>query len=185
MSLCNDSAMEFFKLFIKKFFRILLKPLSLIPAIFMMYLIFNFSAQPGTESGSLSLEVSKVAVLAYNKLWMKGYDNVTLNELIIAVHPLIRKLAHVTEYMLLAGSVSLPLYVYRIRGFGLTVLASTFCMIFAILDEYHQSFVVGRCSSPRDVMIDCIGIVIGVVLVRILGFIGRKTIFSCLSLEDD
>lgn len=175
--------MEFFKLFIKKFLRYILKPLSFIPAVVMMYMIFSFSAQTGTDSGTTSLEVSKLFVLAYNKLWMKGYDNATLNELIIEFHPYVRKLAHVTEYALLAASVSLPLYVYRIRGIGLTVFASVFCMIFAILDEYHQSFVAGRVASQTDVYIDCIGILIGVILIRILGFIGRKTIFSCLSLE--
>ena len=181
--MCHDVAMEFFKLFLKKFFRYILKPLSIIPAIVMMYLIFNFSAQTGTESGSLSLEVSKAAVLAYNKLWMKGYDNATLNDLIVLAHPYVRKMAHVTEYMLLAGSVALPLYVYRIRGIGLTVFVTVFCMIFAVMDEYHQSFIAGRVSSPRDVLIDSIGIIMGVILIRIVGYIGRKTIFSCLSLD--
>ena len=179
----HDESMKGFKLFLKKFFRYILKPLSFIPAIVMMYFIFHFSAQTGNESSSLSYEVSKTAVLAYNRLCMKGYDNYTLNELIAVLHPYIRKAAHVTEYMLLAGSVSLPLYVYRIRGLGLTAVASIFCMCFAVLDEYHQSFVAGRSSSPRDVAIDCIGIFIGVTVVRILGFIGRKTVFSGLSLE--
>ena len=175
--------MEFLRLFIKKFLRYILKPLSFIPAIIMMYVIYSFSAQPGADSGSLSLEVSKISVLAYNKLWMKGYDNATLNELIVVFHPYVRKLAHVTEYALLAASVALPLYVYRIRGIGLTVFASVFCMIFAVLDEYHQSFVAGRVASQTDVYIDCIGIFIGVIMIRILGYIGRKTIFACLSLE--
>lgn len=176
--------MSFLILFLKKFLRFVLKPLSFIPAIIIMYFIFDFSAQTGTESGSLSLQVSKTVVLAYNKLWMKGYDNAMLNELIIEIHPYIRKFAHVTEYMLLAGTVSLPLYVYRIRGFGLTAFVMSFCLAFAMLDEYHQSFIVGRVSSSRDVMIDSIGILIGIILVRIFGFVGRKTIFSWLTLEE-
>ena len=104
--------MEFFLLFFKKFLRYILKPLSFLPALCMMYLIFSFSAQTGTESGSLSYQVSKLLVLAYNKILFKGYDNMTLNELIVLIHPYVRKLAHVTEYFLLAASVSLPLYVY-------------------------------------------------------------------------
>lgn len=176
--------MEFFKLFFKKFLRYILKPLSFLPAICMMYLIFSFSAQTGTESGSLSYQVSKILVLAYNKLLFKGYDNMTLNELILLIHPYVRKLAHVTEYFLLAASVSLPLYVYRLRGIALTLVAGVFCIFFACLDEYHQSFISGRVSSVRDVYIDCIGIVLGILVVRIFGYIGRKTIFSFLSLED-
>ncbi len=175
--------MEFFSLFLKKFLRYILKPLSFLPALCMMYIIFSFSAQTGTESGSLSFKVSKIIVLAYNKLLFKGYDNMTLNELIILIHPYVRKLAHVTEYFLLGASVALPLYVYRIRGIALMLLAGVFCTLFACFDEYHQSFIVGRVSSSKDVLIDCIGIILGILVVRICGYIGRKTVFSFLSLE--
>jgi VanZ family protein len=51
----------------------------------------------------------------------------------------------------------------------------------AMLDEYHQTFVYGRSGSPRDVLIDSIGILIGVIVTRILGFVGRKTIFRWLA----
>ena len=176
--------MEFFTLFTKKFLRYILKPLSFLPALFMMYFIFSFSSQNGTESGSLSYEVSKLIVLAYNKLLFKGYDNMTLNELIALIHPYVRKTAHVTEYFFLAASVAFPLYVYRLRGFALTLIAGVFCVAFACLDEYHQTFVAGRVGTIRDVYIDSIGILIGIIAVRIVGFIGRKTIFSFLSLEN-
>ena len=36
----------------------LLKPLSFLPALLMMYIIFSFSAQPGEVSGNLSYKVS-------------------------------------------------------------------------------------------------------------------------------
>ncbi len=175
--------MDFFRLFFKKFLRYILKPLSFLPALFMMYIIFSFSSQTGSESGSLSYQASKLLVLAYNKLFFKGYSNYTLNELIVLIHPYVRKLAHVTEYFLLAASIALPLYVYRIRGFLLTIIAGVFCVAFACLDEYHQSFVSGRVGSSRDVFIDSIGILAGIILVRICGYIGRKTLFSGLSLN--
>lgn len=114
---------------------------------------------------------------------MKGMDDIRLNELIVYIHPYVRKAAHVTEYMLLAMSVSLPLYVYRIRGIGLTFFAGSFCIAFAALDEYHQSFVKGRVADWHDVLIDSIGILIGVILIRIICYIGRKTIFSWLVLD--
>ena len=50
-------------------------------------------------------------------------------------------------------------------------------MACACLDDYHQSFVAGRGPSSRDVMIDSIGILAGVILVRIVCFIGRVTVF--------
>ena len=36
----------------------LLKPLSFLPALLVMYMIFSFSAQNGTESADLSFKVS-------------------------------------------------------------------------------------------------------------------------------
>ena len=57
------------------------------------------------------------------------------------------------------------------------------CVAYAALDEYHQMFVPGRSAEVRDVLIDSIGIFAGVILVRIIGYIGRKTIFAPLSLD--
>lgn len=176
--------MYYFKLFVKKTLRYLLKPLSIIPAFVMMFMIFGLSAQDSVTSSHLSHEVSKFLVLAYNRICSKGYDDVTLNLIISQIHPYVRKGAHVTEYMLLAMSVSLPLYVYRLRGFLLTLFAGAFCIGFAALDELHQSFVAGRVCDYHDVMIDSIGILIGIILIRIICFIGRKTIFSWLVLDN-
>lgn len=88
-----------------------------------------------------------------------------------------------TEYFLLAVAVSFPLYVYRLRGWRLVLAAGLFCVCFAGLDEWHQSFVPGRSPSPRDVAIDSIGIFAGIELTRLICFIGRKTIFRPLSMD--
>ena len=40
----------------------LLKPLSFLPALLVMYMIFSFSSQDGTESGQLSYKVSQKLV---------------------------------------------------------------------------------------------------------------------------
>ncbi|MDE6606152.1 MAG: VanZ family protein, partial [Lachnospiraceae bacterium] len=77
--------------------------------------------------------------------------------------------------------VALPLYVYGLRGMLLVLVAGVFCVSFAGLDEYHQSFVAGRSPSKRDVLIDSIGIAAGIVVTRVIGFVGRKTIFRPLA----
>jgi len=177
--------MRFIVLFIKKILRYLLKPLSIIPALLMMYVIFSLSAQDSVESSNLSREVCKYIVLAYNKMLFKGYDNATLNSLINQIHPYVRKCAHMTEYMVLAMTVSLPLYVYRVRGFLLAYVSGVFCISFAALDEYHQSFVAGRVSDYHDVLIDSVGIIVGIIIIMIICSIARKTIFSWLILDKE
>ena len=175
--------MNYFALFLKKTLRYLLKPLSFLPALVLMDVLYSFSAQTGEASGTLSFETSKTLILAYNRLLGKGYSNEFLNLLIVQVHPLVRKLAHVGVYFALAITVAFPLYVYRIRGLFLFFAGGVFCVLFAFLDEYHQSFVAGRGPSLRDVGIDSIGILGGLLTAQLICFIARKTLFKPLSLE--
>lgn len=175
--------MNYILLTIKKTFRYLLKPLSFVPALCMMYLIFSFSAQPAVESSQVSMDVGEKLISSANSLFRLDLDAAQIAYYTASLQYYIRKLAHITEYFLLAVSVALPLYVYRVRGFWLVIVAGLFCVSFACLDEYHQYFVDGRSASLRDVAIDSIGIFAGIFLTRIFGFIGRRTIFAPLSLQ--
>lgn len=166
---------------VKAFLRAVLKPLSFIPAIVMMYVIFSFSAQDGTTSGNLSYQVSEIIIETANEAFELGWSDSQEEYYIQRIHHPVRKLAHMTEYFLLAVSVSFPLYVYGVRGIWLPLLAGTICVGFACLDEYHQSFVAGRGPSKKDVAIDSIGVAVGVILVQILCFIGRVTVFRPLA----
>ncbi len=166
---------------IKAFLRALLKPLSFLPAIGMMCLIYYLSAQDGVTSAGLSLKVSiKVVEIA-----ALVFDHALTPEEVLhyadIIHFLIRKFAHMGLYFMLAVSVSFPLYVYGLRGIPLLLVAGGFCVAFACGDEYHQSLVAGRGPSKKDVLIDSIGVLAGVIVVRIVGFIGRKTVFRKLS----
>ncbi len=166
---------------LKTFLRAMLKPLSFLPALCMMYLIFYLSGQDGVTSSGLSLGVSTKVVEIASKVLDHPLTGEEVTEYANLIHFLIRKCAHVTLYFLLAISVSFPLYVYGLRGIPLMLVAGGFCVAFACGDEYHQSLVAGRGPSKRDVLIDSIGVLAGVILVRIVGFIGRMTIFKPLS----
>ena len=173
--------MKYIWLFFKTLLRFILKPLSFLPAIIMMYVIFNFSAQDGADSAALSHKVSVAIVEVTNMVLDKGWDDSMIAKKADEYHFYVRKLAHFTEYFLLAVSVAFPLYVYGMRGIWLVLFAGAFCVGFAFLDEYHQTFVSGRSPSTRDVFIDSCGSVLGIFVTRIVGFIGRKTIFAPLA----
>ena len=150
----------------KKILIHLLKPLSFLPAIVMMYVIYSFSAQTGEVSGALSYEVSYQIVETKNEVLNenKSYDELASSASSIEFY--VRKAAHMTEYCLLAIAISFPLYVYGVRGIWLILLAGVICVGFAGLDEYHQSFVANRGPSMRDVGIDSIGVTVGILLVQ-------------------
>lgn len=161
--------------------RNLLKPLSFLPAILLMYMIFSFSAQDGVTSSQLSYKFSYEIIEVAGELLGADFEPWEIESLANRFHGPIRKIAHMTEYFALAVSVAFPLYVYGLRGFLLMIVAGLFCVGFACVDEYHQSMVAGRSPSKRDVMIDSIGIFFGIIFTRIIGWTGRKTIFRPLA----
>jgi len=66
-----------------------------------------------------------------------------------------RKIAHVTEYAILAALVLRALKAHKVkRAFLLTLII---IIVYAISDEFHQSFVPGRVGSWEDVVIDVMG----------------------------
>lgn len=169
------------KSFTKAFLRFILKTLSFLPALIIMYCIYSFSAQNGTESSNLSNNVSFQIVYAVDKAFDLDLSNQQMIQGMRKINHYVRKMAHFTEYFLLAISVSFPLYVYGIRGFWLIFTAGFVCVGFASLDEFHQLYVSGRSGSRKDVMIDSLGSLTGIIFTHILCYIGRKTIFEPLS----
>ena len=159
----------------------LLKPLSFIPAILMMYLIFNFSAMDGEASSQLSYKVSYKLVEIGAEILDADFEIWEIENLAVRFQGPIRKIAHMAEYCALAVCISFPLYVYGLRGIWLMLVAGVLCVGFACTDEYHQAFVEGRGPSKKDVLIDSFGVFTGIIFVRILGWIGRHTIFRSIN----
>lgn len=157
--------------------RKLLKPLSFIPAILIMCMIFHFSAQEGEESAQLSYKISYEIVETGAEIIGADFEPWEIDSLAVRFNGPLRKLAHMGEYFALAIAVSFPLYVYGLHGILLMLLAGAFCVLFSCGDEYHQSFVAGRAPAVRDVFIDSIGIFFGILIVRMIGWTGRMTIF--------
>ncbi|MFZ2539767.1 MAG: VanZ family protein, partial [Oscillospiraceae bacterium] len=78
---------------------------------------------------------------------------------------LIRKAAHLSEFLLLGLFVSLTFY-YMKKRFQYNTMTILFIGLSAgVFDEFLQSFVVGRSSEVRDILIDFAGIVIGFLIV--------------------
>ena len=75
----------------------------------------------------------------------------------------LRKLAHMTAFGLLALLWWRALPGPRRRA---GAIAAAISLLYALSDEYHQSFVEGRHASALDVVIDGVGIALAYVLAR-------------------
>ena len=92
-------------------------------------------------------------------LWL--FPN-TSPETMATIHFITRKLAHFTEYAIL-GFLAARAFRPWPRWFLISVLL---VVIYALIDEYHQSFVPSRTASIFDSLIDMAGGITALILVR-------------------
>lgn len=128
---------------------------ALLLAALAMALIWGNSMVPGTGSSSLSLTVTEAVRSALAAL---GLPSAWVTNL------LVRKAAHVTEYLVLGVLTSQALDPRRATARDLIALSVVICVLGASIDETIQLFVPGRSGQVADVLIDSCGIVAGVVL---------------------
>jgi VanZ family protein len=79
---------------------------------------------------------------------------------------LLRKAAHVVEYAILGLLI--------LRAVGHEATAFALGLAYAVSDEVHQHFVPRRNSSPRDVAIDALGLLLGILTLRLAPSVARK-----------
>lgn len=174
---------NYFALFIKKTLRYLLKPLSFVPAILVAFMIFQFSAQPAVESSAVSQSVTARIVHSVNYRMHMNWTPAEQEAKVAELEFYVRKAAHFTEYLVFAMTLSLPLYVYGVRGLRMFLWALALTAIYACTDEWHQMFVGGREARIRDVIIDTCGGLCGLLIVHPIYYALRTTLFAPLSLE--
>ena len=142
---------------------------SLIPVLGIMVMIFLFSSQNGEESGELSARITETIL----RLVYSDYDLLTGPEqalLFERISHIIRKTAHFTEFaalgfFLLGHFKALASRKNLTHPFLGTVLSG---FLYAISDEFHQSFVNGRSPSILDVGIDSAGVLFGLLVMALL-----------------
>ena len=81
---------------------------------------------------------------------------------------MIRKSAHFFEYAVLAVLIGSLLYPYRYTWMNRIIYALFMVLLCAILDEYFQSFVDGRNSSVKDILIDFSGAIVGCLFLELM-----------------
>lgn len=153
------------------------KILSVVPFLCMMILIFRFSAQDGPTSGSLSYKVCSFLVSIADHLFSLNLSENAFASTAEGLQFFVRKGAHMTEYFILALSIFLPLTVWfgrklsPVKRLWVTFPVAVLC---ASLDEYHQTFVPGRSGSPKDVLVDSIGITLACLAVLLYFHFHKK-----------
>lgn len=80
--------------------------------------------------------------------------------------PGLDKIAHMTAYGVLGATV-LFAFGRKIskKGAGREIVFTVvICLLYGLLDEYHQSFIPGRTASGYDLAADCMGAIVACLL---------------------
>ena len=129
----------------------------------IVFFIWDNSLQNGGTSDGFSLIFAKWIAPIANKLGFYGN--------IWALNRIIRKLAHLTEFTILGGVLYVVLH--RYIEYGTVVKTIVVGIVIASLDEFIQLFSLGRSSQLSDVLIDTIGIIIGISVVKLAYYISH------------
>lgn len=131
--------------------RIGFRKILIVLLVIWMIAVFMLSNQTGEASGGLSRKFAN---------FFTGGDNVQAEK----IEPMIRKVAHMTEYavggMIFYGiTLTYPNNSRKKR----IILSLAFAFLYASSDELHQTFINNRSGNFIDVCIDTFGAIIGII----------------------
>lgn len=143
-----------------------------------MFTIFDFSADDGVESQTLSDKITIKVV----HIIKPSYDSLPKNEQKVffnKVSFIVRKIGHFGEYgilgLLTAGFLLTFEGIRKLKKRYIVLFATLWCLLYALTDETHQLFVSGRSAKVGDVFVDIAGgLVAAVILVLIWSKISKR-----------
>lgn len=134
------------------------KKISIILTIIWMIVIYLMSSSNSTVSNQQS---------GYIVNFIANLFNISNLELLSYI---IRKIAHLIEYTILGLLVENTIKNYHQKSYITLII----CIIYSITDEFHQSLVPGRSPQIKDIIIDTIGSLLGIVIYHLILKIIKK-----------
>jgi len=130
-----------------------------------MLLIFSFSQATAEVSAKTSLSVTEQL--------LRFFGQTPTREMIEHFEGFVRQFAHFGLFFILGCLVQIAMMLSSRRNslLGAILISSTY----ALSDEIHQLFVVGRAFQVSDLMLDWTGCVLGTFLVLIFLTFRRQT----------
>lgn len=137
-----------------------------------LFTIFRFSSQNGTQSKGISTKVTEF-ILSFSQKYQEA-DTKEKTQIRNRTNAIIRKVAHFSIYTLLGFLLMGLMTKTKIKEKWRILITVGLGIIYAILDEFHQSFSPGKTPKITDVYIDTLGIILGVLLILLITKIYKK-----------
>lgn len=137
-----------------------LRAILLILLLVTLFLIFGFSSQDAEESGGLSSSIAKFILKQINN------DKIEDRQPILErTESIIRKVAHFSIYTLVGLLLMSFVNTYDLKENKRIMISLCIGALYATSDEIHQLFVPGRSGQITDVILDSMGVLLGILIV--------------------
>lgn len=135
--------------------------------------IFYFSNQVADVSSTSSGRIVNFIanLLPFIKNMPETEKEVICSEVL---QPIVRKTAHFSIYALLGFWIINFALTYRGSDYKKVLWSWIFGTVYAITDEIHQLFIPGRSGEIRDVCIDSLGVLTGILVVVIIMYLYKR-----------
>lgn len=102
------------------------------------------------------------------------------------LQPIVRKIAHFSIYTLLGIFIMGYMWTFKRTTYQRLICSLNLGILYAISDEVHQLFILGRSCEFRDICIDSLGVLMGIfITIIIMKIIHRKTNKENIKLDKD
>lgn len=139
-----------------------MKLVKLFLVIIWMILIFCFSHSNSYISSDQSKGFIYKSIQLTSKVFNIEIEEEKIFNVIEIIEYPIRKCAHIFLYFVLAILIVSLFEYYNLNFKQVFIYSLLICLLYAVGDEIHQLFVFGRSGSINDVVIDSLGIYLGI-----------------------
>lgn len=144
-----------------------LRLLFLCLSVALAVTIFLFSAEPATDSANRSTRLAEIVL----SLVCPDFEALPQGEqapLLAVTDHLLRKTAHFCVYATLGAFLCLTSLGFSAKRSAHALRTLAVGAAYAASDELHQAFVPGRGPGIGDVLLDSVGVLVGILAVLLL-----------------
>ena len=143
----------------------ILRTILMLLLLSTFFIIFGFSSQNGEKSGNISKKITEEIITRIPQIQEKEQNE--REAISLRIEKVIRKIAHFSIYTAVGLLLMALISTFEMKEKNRIIISLIIGIIYASSDEIHQSFVPERSPMITDVMIDTMGVMLGILLIML------------------
>ena len=143
----------------------ILRAILMLLLLSTFFIIFGFSSQNGEKSGNISKKITEEIITRIPQIQEKEQNE--REAITLRIEKVIRKIAHFSIYTAVGLLLMALISTFEMKEKNRIIISLIIGIIYACSDEIHQSFVPERSPMITDVMIDTMGVMLGILLIML------------------